>query len=83
MCTRVVTSDGIVLRAMSARVANSRGTVVILGGRADFMERYFETARDLMDMGYCVASVDLRGQGGSQRLTRNPMQGLYPKLWPV
>jgi lysophospholipase len=75
VCTRVVTSDGIALRAMSARVANSRGTVVILGGRADFMERYFETARDLMDMGYCVASVDLRGQGGSQRLTRNPMQG--------
>ncbi|MBP9173593.1 MAG: alpha/beta hydrolase, partial [Rhizobiales bacterium] len=60
-CTRVVTNDGFHLRAMSVRVSNPRGTVVILGGRADFMERYFETARDLMERGYCVASVDLRG----------------------
>ncbi len=49
--------DGYHLRAMSARVSNAKGTVVILGGRADFMERYFETARDLMAKGYCVASV--------------------------
>jgi lysophospholipase len=74
-CTRVVTSDGFHLRAMSVRVSNARGTVVILGGRADFIERYFETARDLMGKGYCVASVDLRGQGGSQRLTENRQRG--------
>ena len=36
-CTRVVTNDGFHLRAMSVRVSNPRGTVVILGGRADFM----------------------------------------------
>ena len=74
-CTRVVTSDGYHLRAMSVRVSNAKGTVVILGGRADFMERYFETARDLMAKGYCVASVDLRGQGGSQRLTEKRLRG--------
>ena len=74
-CTRVVTNDGYHLRAMSVRVGNARGTVVILGGRADFMERYFETARDLMEKGYCVASVDLRGQGGSQRLTEKRLRG--------
>ena len=75
VCTRIVTNDGYHLRAMSIRVGNARGTVVILGGRADFIERYFETARDLMDRGFCVASVDLRGQGGSQRLTENRLRG--------
>jgi lysophospholipase len=74
-CTRVVTSDGYHLRAMSVRVSNAKGTVVILGGRADFIERYFETARDLMGRGFCVASVDLRGQGGSQRLTEKRLRG--------
>jgi lysophospholipase len=74
-CSTIVTSDGVSLRAMSARVANARGTIVILGGRADFMERYFETMRDLMARGYCVASLDLRGQGGSQRMTKNPLRG--------
>ncbi|MGB8315419.1 MAG: alpha/beta hydrolase [Aestuariivirga sp.] len=74
-CTRVVTNDGFHLRAMSARVGNAKGTVVILGGRADFMERYFETARDLMARGFCIASVDLRGQGGSQRLTEQRLRG--------
>jgi lysophospholipase len=70
-----VTNDGYHLRAMSIRVGNAKGTVVILGGRADFIERYFETARDLMDRGFCVASVDLRGQGGSQRLTEKRLRG--------
>lgn len=74
-CTRVVTNDGYHLRAMSVRVSNAKGTVVILGGRADFIERYFETARDLMGRGFCVASVDLRGQGGSQRLTEKRLRG--------
>ena len=74
-CTRVVTSDGYHLRAMSVRVSNAKGTVVILGGRADFIERYFETTRDLMARSFCVASVDLRGQGGSQRLTEKRMRG--------
>ena len=75
VCTRIVTNDGYHLRAMSVRVGNARGTVVILGGRADFIERYFETARDLMNRGFCVASVDLRGQGGSQRLTEKRLRG--------
>jgi lysophospholipase len=75
VCSQVKTSDGFELRAMVARVSRSRGTVIILGGRADFIERYFETMQDLMSRGFCVASLDLRGQGGSQRLTRNPLRG--------
>lgn len=75
VCAELRTADGIRLRAMRARVQVPRGTVVVLGGRGDFMERYFETMRDLQARGFCVASVDFRGQGGSQRLLRNPYRG--------
>jgi lysophospholipase len=75
VCVPVKTADGITLRAMRARAPHSRGTVVIFGGRADYMERYFETSRDLLARGFSVASLDFRGQGGSERLTRNPMRG--------
>lgn len=70
----VSTADGFTLRAMTANLAQNKGTVVVLGGRGDFMERYFETMRDLLARGYCVASFDLRGQGGSQRLLADPLR---------
>lgn len=60
------------LRAMRAIPENPRGTFVILGGRGDFIERYFETARELMERGFAVAVLDMRGQGGSQRPKHNP-----------
>jgi lysophospholipase len=75
VCSQVTTSDGFKLRAMAVRVGKPRGTVIVLGGRADFMERYFETMRDMIARGFCVASLDLRGQGGSQRLINNPLRG--------
>jgi lysophospholipase len=75
VCTSINTQDGVKLRAMTALVRRARGTVVILGGRADYLERYFETARDLMSRGFSVAALDFRGQGGSQRLTSNALRG--------
>jgi lysophospholipase len=64
----VMTVDGFRLRAIVASPPNARATVVIMGGRADYLERYFETIRDLMRRGFAVVSFDWRGQGGSQRL---------------
>ncbi len=75
VCVPVQTRDGLILRAMRVRVASPKGTVVVLGGRGDYMERYFETTRDLMQRGYCVASLDARGQGGSPRLLRSRYRG--------
>lgn len=72
LCVKLTTPDGMTLRAMRAGGVGPRGTVVVLGGRGDFMERYFETMRDLIAMGFSVASVDLRGQGGSERPFANP-----------
>lgn len=70
-CLELVTRDRVRLRAMRAVPEGARGTFIILGGRGDYMERYFETCRDLMARGFAVASVDLRGQGGSQRFARH------------
>ena len=71
-CLELVTADKVRLRAMRALPEEACGTVILLGGRGDFMERYFETTRDILARGLAVASVDLRGQGGSQRMSHEP-----------
>jgi lysophospholipase len=65
------------LRAMTAPALTpeSKGTVVFLNGRADFVERYFETMGEMQARGFHVAGFDWRGQGGSQRLLRDHLRG--------
>ena len=42
-----------------------KGTVCLFQGRAEFIEKYFETVRELRARGFAVATIDWRGQGGS------------------
>ena len=64
----VKTADGVNLRfARFAPPPGRKGTVVVLQGRAEFIEKYFETARDLRARGFAVATFDWRGQGLSDR----------------
>ena len=45
-----------------------RGTVVILTGRGEFIEKYAtEVVGDLLERGFAVAAIDWRGQGLSDR----------------
>jgi lysophospholipase len=44
-----------------------RGTVCVFQGRAEFIEKYFETIADLRRRGFAVATLDWRGQGRSYR----------------
>lgn len=45
-----------------------KGTVVLLGGRAEFIEKYAtEVVGELLGRGYCVHALDWRGQGLSDR----------------
>ncbi|MBI2717297.1 MAG: alpha/beta hydrolase [Rhizobiales bacterium] len=74
-CVTVAGIGGLAIRAMYAIPREAHGTVLLIGGRGDYMERYFETMRDLMVRGFAVASFDFRGQGGSQRLLSNPFRG--------
>ena len=58
----------------------AQGTVIILQGRNECIEKYFETVRDIAARGFTVATFDWRGQGASSRLLRNAGQGLCEKL---
>lgn len=69
------TPDKVRLRAAFASPKNPKGTVLIAGGRAEFIERYFETMGDLMKQGFAVATFDWRGQGGSDRLIDDKTRG--------
>jgi lysophospholipase len=52
-----------------------KGTVIVLPGRNESIEKYFETARNLSERGFTTAIFDWRGQGGSERLLRDPQRG--------
>ena len=60
--------DGRKLRAAFAIPNSPRGTVVLVCGRGDFIERWFETIGDFIRRGFAVATFDFRGQGGSERV---------------
>ena len=53
----------------------ARGTVVLLQGRNECIEKYYETIRHFTERGLWVATFDWRGQGLSQRLLKNPLRG--------
>lgn len=72
----LVTPDGVRLRyATCPAIGRCRGTMCLLEGRGDFIERYFETIEDLQSRGFAVAILDWRGQGGSERQLSNPNRG--------
>ena len=52
-----------------------RATVALFQGRAEFIEKYFETIDDLLARGFEVVTLDWRGQGGSERELANPRKG--------
>jgi lysophospholipase len=52
-----------------------KGTVVVLPGRNECIEKYFETIADLSRRGLASAILDWRGQGGSDRLIRDRHRG--------
>src|SRR5271169_357456 len=70
------TPDGVNLRfARWAPPPGRKGTVVVLQGRAEFIEKYFETVRDLRARGFAVATFDWRGQGLSDHALSDPHKG--------
>jgi lysophospholipase len=70
------TPDGAELRfARWAPPAGRKGTVCVFTGRGEFIEKYFETVRDLRDRGFAVAMIDWRGQGHSSRRLKDPRKG--------
>ena len=73
---RIETPDGVNLRfARWAPPPGRKGTVVVLQGRAEYIEKYFETVRDLRARGFAVATFDWRGQGLSDRALSDRLKG--------
>ncbi len=71
------THDGIDLRyaVFKGKTSPPKGTVVLLPGRSEPIEKYAETITDITNAGLWVATFDLRGQGGSPRLIKNKRLG--------
>jgi lysophospholipase len=72
----IKTPDGVGLRfARWPPPAGRRGTVCIFQGRGEWIEKYFETVRDLLARGFAVAALDWRGQGLSDRMLSDRHKG--------
>ena len=81
-CGTLQTPDRMRLRFAVApsQLPKTRGTVILLQGRNETIEKYFETITDLTALGYMVATFDWRGQGGSSRLRGAARAGHVPSF---
>lgn len=76
-CGTAYTPDAVALRHAhwKARRAPYKGTVILLQGRAEYIEKQYETATDLTGLGFDVVAFDFRGQGGSGRMLHDGKRG--------
>lgn len=68
------TADGLRIRG-AHWPGGDRGTVLILPGRTECIEKYGPTAADMVRAGYHAVSLDVRGQGLADRLVSDRMLG--------
>lgn len=69
--------DGTRLRAAvwnADRTVPARGVCIVLGGQTEYLEKYEEVFGELAQRGFAGASLDWRGQGGSERLLPEPLK---------
>jgi lysophospholipase len=70
------TPDGVALRfARWAPPSGRKGTLLVLPGRTEFIEKYFEVVSEARARGFAVGMIDWRGQGLSERALRDPLKG--------
>lgn len=76
------TQDNVRLRyAIWPKISGvGRGTICLVHGRSEFIEKYFETIADFQSRGFNVATFDWRGQGGSDRLVGNRRLGYVERF---
>src|ERR1035437_3464201 len=54
-----------------------RGTIVIVSGFRELIEKYFEVIRDMTERGFSVWMMDWHGQGGSERFLKDNPQKMH------
>ena len=70
----VQAADGVRLRA-AIWPGGDKGTVLLLPGRTEYIEKYGRAAADLAARGFTTLSVDWRGQGLADRALPDRMSG--------
>ena len=71
----LTTRDGVRIRAGLWNGAGPRGTVFLLPGRTEYVEKYGRSAQYLAQAGWATLSVDWRGQGLADKALKDPMTG--------
>ncbi len=69
------TLDGVSLRVSIWNKDSKKGSLLLQSGRTEFTEKYFEVIDEFLQRDLCVAMFDWRGQGLSDRLTKNRFIG--------
>ncbi|WP_395666224.1 alpha/beta fold hydrolase [Methylocella sp.] len=73
---RIRAADKATLRVAAWRTQEGcAGTVCVLPGRGEFIEKYYEVVAELLGRGFDVVVMDWRGQGGSTRQADHPAKG--------
>ncbi|MGA0540157.1 alpha/beta fold hydrolase [Neotabrizicola sp. VNH66] len=67
-------SDGVRIR-LGLWPGGAKGTVVLLPGRTEYVEKYGRAAAALRQRGWSVLTIDWRGQGLADRILPDPMLG--------
>ncbi|MCB6178724.1 alpha/beta hydrolase [Rhodobacter sp. Har01] len=68
------TRDGVRIR-VAVWAGGGKGTVLLLPGRTEYVEKYGRAAADLLARGWNTVTVDWRGQGLADRALADPMVG--------
>lgn len=68
-------SDGVRLRVVRWPLDHAKGTILLFTGRTEYAEKYGRTAFDLTKAGFDLITLDWRGQGLSDRVSKDPMVG--------
>jgi lysophospholipase len=76
----IYASDGVRLRLAHWNVTAARGTVFLLPGRTEYIEKYGDAVSHLTAAKYEVLVIDWRGQGLSDRLLDDPLRGHVPAM---
>lgn len=69
------TADGVRLRVAVWASDAPQGTVLLLPGRTEYVEKYGRAAVDLAQRGFCTVAIDWRGQGLADRPLADRMTG--------
>jgi lysophospholipase len=68
-------ADGVRIRAAVWNPNGAKGTVLLLPGRTEYIEKYGRAATDLAQRGYATLTLDWRGQGLADRAIEDRMTG--------